>query len=85
MTRRKKPRSTLAAHVWVQVRARLFCALGGHDVPAGGWVRFRRGDYRRMASCEPCLAKAGVYRPARSFTMVDDGPDAKARQSGGDE
>lgn len=79
----KKPHDP---HFWTQVRIRLYCALGAHHVETGTWVRQRRGDHMRAASCETCLTNQyGISRPTRSFTFVGDAEDVRSRQSGGDE
>lgn len=83
MTRRR--RAYRDPHVWVIVQVGLHCALGDHQVDRGEWVRFRRGDVFRRASCEACLRTSGITRPNRSFTMIGDPVDEKARQVGGDE
>lgn len=81
---RRRRRIPPDAHFWVQVRSRLFCMLGSHDVAAGQWVRYRRGDVRRFASCETCLAERGIERPHRSFTFTrEDAEDVRKRQVGG--
>lgn len=80
--RRQPPRDP---HYWMQTQSHLFCALGAHDVYAGVWVRMRRGDHFRRASCEDCLEKLyQVRRPTRSFTssLPDDAVDVRARQAG---
>jgi hypothetical protein len=81
----RKARRPFTPYVWTQVRRSLFCALGGHDVPAGEWVRYRRDDHRGLANCERCLQAHGITRPpipVRPFTMTADGEDVRARQTG---
>ena len=78
----RRARQPVNPHFWVCVRVALYCALGGHQVAAGQWVRYRRGDYRKLASCEACLKPAGIVRPARKFTSVGDKPDYRAARSG---
>ena len=74
-------------HYWMQVTGRMFCALGGHDVLAGVWMRVRRSDHRGLASCETCLfGHYGVTRPTRPFTSsaADDAVDVRAKRAGED-
>lgn len=79
-------RKPFETHYWTKVRSHVWCWSDGHDVPAGSWVRFRKGDHARRASCEACLAKKGIYRPARPFTFAgDESIDVRARRAGGDE
>lgn len=89
MTRRSKPRMPFSPYRWVEVTAVLHCHLGDHDVARGTWVRYRRGDYRGLGSCEPCLAARGIPRPTgsrRPVTLNGAGAvDVRARQVGGDE
>lgn len=93
MTARRRRRGVAPTpYRWMQVHTHVWCALGGHGVLAGGWVRYLRNDYRGMASCEDCLKQRGVTRPQpaprapRAFTFVDDrAEDVRARQSGDDE
>lgn len=80
MARRRRERRD--PHYWQMVQVRLWCWLTGHEVTAGMWMRFRRGDHRRMGSCEPCLAKQGIARPVRKFTSVGEKPDYRAARSG---
>jgi hypothetical protein len=84
MARRTTRKPARDPHYWVNVRLRMFCHLGGHEVAAGAWVRQRRGDYRHLVSCESCLAKAGVARPNRPFTSSadDTAVDVRALRSG---
>lgn len=71
-------------HFWVQVTSRMHCALGDHGVQAGVWVRMRRGDIFRRASCEICLKdRYGIKR--HPWTSVGDKPDVRARRAGADE
>jgi hypothetical protein len=85
MSRTKGPRKHRPTHTWTVVQRSLFCALGGHDVPAGQWVRFRIGSVMRMASCEACLNTSGIERPQRKVTMNHAVNDVRARQAGSDE
>ena len=87
MARRRRPSPPRDPHYWVQVRSRLWCALGGHDVGAGRWLRYRRDDHRGLGSCEDCLRPVGVYRMPRPFTssLPDTAPDVRARQTGDDD
>lgn len=83
----KRLRQRRDPHFWIQVEVRVVCNLGNHDVGKGGWVRMRRGDYRKFASCETCLHRQyGTVRPGSSFTFHEEpAVDVRARQSGGDE
>jgi hypothetical protein len=83
MTRRRE-RKPFNPHFWTQVRARLYCALGAHDVGPGTWVRERRGDPLRMKSCAACLeSQYKIVRPVRPFSMAADAPaDVRSRQVG---
>lgn len=82
MTRRRQ-RKPFDPYYWTQSRGLLFCALGSHQASAGEWVRYRRGDYRKLGCCETCLKAHGISKPTRSFTMSNDaGVDEKARQAG---
>lgn len=83
MARGARAKFRPATHSWVVVTKGLYCALGGHDVPAGGWVRFRRGDPFRRASCETCLKARGIERPIRKVTMNFD-EDVRAKRAGDD-
>lgn len=78
--RRRQRKPPAATHSWMQVRARLFCMLGSHDVAQGTWVRQRRGDPLRMLSCEVCLAREhGIFRPPAANDAQVDG---RARRAG---
>lgn len=78
MTRRKSS----DPHYWTRVRVRMYCALGGHDLEVGTWVRLRRDDHQRMARCEECLAMREVYRPVKPDDRITR--DGKAEALGGD-
>lgn len=65
--KRKQP----STHVWSQVRAFFWCAMGEHNVPGGRWMRFRRGDHRGLANCEACLAEKGIFRTGAADPDVD--------------
>lgn len=81
MARRARPR--IPTHAWFLVRVFRRCALGGHEVGPGTWMRKRLGDYRQLESCEDCLKRIGIHRPSKSFTFSKDAPsDDKARQTG---
>ena len=61
---RRKP---FNPHRWSDVRSRVWCGLGQHHVTAGR-VRFLKTNYHGIpGSCAACLAKVGVFEPARSF------------------
>lgn len=85
--RPKKARKYREVHFWFTVEIRVICNLGGHEVGKGIWVRMRRGDPRKFASCETCLARQyGVVRPGSQFTFREEPAfDARARRAGGDE
>lgn len=71
------------AHYWGEARSQLWCWLGEHSVTVGAWMRWRRGDVRRMAQCEACLAKREVFRPNRPFTSsAPDVIDNRQRRAG---
>jgi hypothetical protein len=82
MARKRSP--SRDPHYWTQVRLVMFCNLGGHDVRPGAWVRLRRDDFRRLASCEECLKTSGISRPSRPFTSsaADSAIDVRALRSG---
>jgi hypothetical protein len=84
MKRKPKPRHAFNPFFWFQVKRSLWCNLGDHSVPAGHYVRQRRGDYRRVTCCEVCLDARGVPCPERRpFTFKgDDAIDVRARQAG---
>lgn len=71
---------------WFQVRVSMWCALGAHRIGADVWMRTRKDDYRELYSCETCLAKVGVARPAppppRPVRMREGTPDVRRRQCG---
>lgn len=85
--RPKRRRQYREHHFWFQVEVRVICNLGGHDVERGGWVRMRRGDHRKFASCDTCLFRQyGIVRPGTQFTFHDEpAADVRARRAGGDE
>jgi hypothetical protein len=84
--KRSQSKKPTDPHFWSMVRIKLYCSLGAHHVAAGTWVRQRRGDHMRAASCETCLMNQyGITRPSRPFTMTDDHEDVRARQTGDDE
>jgi hypothetical protein len=83
-----KRRRASSPYSWFQVRRSMACwpTTGDrHEVPAGAWVRARRGGIPGVVQCEDCLNKVGVLRPARPFTMTAEGHDVRARQVGSDE
>lgn len=85
MKRSQSKRKAYDPHYWTCTTSRLFCSLGEHYVGAGVWMRFRRGDYRRLGSCEDCLRKQyGLERPSRPVVLTQ-GFDVRSRRAGGDE
>lgn len=58
-----KKRAPASPHRWAVVRVGLYCALGGHRVGPGTFVRYLRADPTGRASCEACLKAYGVERP----------------------
>ena len=78
----RKARARANPFYWVQVRIGLYCALGGHQVQGGEWVRVMRGVQHNATSCEACLLKVGIQKPARPFVFRGEGSDIKHRQVG---
>jgi len=71
---------------WVRVRMRMLCNRCERELPAGTWMRSRRGDHRGMHSCQWCLAEQGIPCPDGLFTFKkDESVDVRARQAGTDE
>lgn len=84
--RPKKARRYRESHFWIHVEIRMTCHLGGHDVDRGGWIRMRRGDHRKFASCDTCLFRQyGIVRPGSQFTFHEDPAVDYARKRAGDD
>jgi len=60
------------------------CCDGPHLIHRGTWALFWpwRRDLARMVRCEQHANAMNIFRPVRSFTMVDDVEDVKANQVG---